>query len=833
MGYLDNVVVFIIDDNPANLKVLNGFMKLLGWKVHIAQDGESGIEKILKVLPDIILLDILMPGIDGFETCRRLKGLPQTQEIPIIFISALTNTEHVVKGLSLGAVDYLSKPLRREEVIARIKTQLKIKSLTQELTQKNQDLQIQLEENKRKELEIRSSEEKFSIAFNCTPQPILICTPTQGSLLEVNDSFAQFLGLTKTDIIGKTTQELSFWRSPQLEQTILEQIQNEGKVRDQEVRLQNNRGEECTMMLSADSIRFNGIQAVLMIFLDITQRLRAEEKVKILSQACEQSPISIVITDSQGNIDYVNPKFEQISGYSLAEVKGKNPRVLKSGHTSPNEYRNLWQQISSGQEWHGEFHNQKKNGEMYWEKASISSIRNPQGIITHYVAIKEDITLQKKQEAMLFYQANYDAVTGLPNRNLGKDQLKKALDHGQRNNHLVGVMFVDLDNFKKVNDTLGHNVGDLLLKEVGQRLVRSVRRSDTVARLGGDEFLIVVAKVKASLDLALIAKRILGLLRQPISLNSHDLLVNGSVGIAIFPEDGYSLDELLCNADTAMYAAKADGRNTFKFFTSHMNEVAQNRLRLEGQLRQALAHQELFLQYQPFIHLPTGTIVGAECLMRWHNSLLGAVAPDQFIPIAEEMGLIIELGEWVLRKVFQYLGASFAGPNFFWIAVNTSPRQLQDNYFIEMVEAILKETGTSSHQLELEMTEQILLDNHPDVLETLAKLGAMNISLSIDDFGTGYSSLTYLHRFQFNRLKIDRSFIQQIPEDQSMVGLVKAIIALAHHLQLEVIAEGIETETQWRFLQEQGCDFGQGHYFSQAVSEAELLQLLSQQPFRY
>jgi len=834
MGYLDNVVVFVIDDNPANLKVLNGFMKLLGWKVHVAQDGESGIEKILKVLPDIILLDILMPGIDGFETCRRLKGLPQTQEIPIIFISALTNTEHVVKGLSLGAVDYLSKPLRREEVIARIKTQLKIKSLTQELTQKNQDLQIQLEENKRKELEIRSSEEKFSIAFNCTPQPILICTPTQGSLLEVNDSFAQFLGLTKTAIIGKTNQELNFWRSPQLEQTILEQIQNEGKVRNQEVQLQNPWGENCTMLLSADSIRFNGIQAVLMIFLDITQRLRAEEKVKILSQACEQSPTSIVITDNQGNIDYVNPKFEQISGYSLAEVKGKNPRVLKSGHTSPNEYRSLWQQISSGQEWHGEFHNQKKNGELYWEKASISSIRNPQGVITHYVAIKEDITLQKKQEEMLFYQANYDAVTGLPNRTLGKDRLRKALEHGQRNNHLVGVIFVDLDNFKKVNDTLGHNAGDLLLKEVGQRLVCSVRRSDTVARLGGDEFLIVVAKVKASLDLALIAKRILGLLRQPISLNSHDLLVNGSVGIAIFPEDGYSLEELLRNADTAMYAAKADGRNTFKFFTSHMNEVAQSRLQLEGQLRQALAHQELFLHYQPFIHLPTGTIVAAECLMRWQNKLLGAVTPDEFIPIAEEMGLIIDLGEWVLRQACQYLTSStssFSFPKPFWIAVNISPRQLRDSYFIEMVETILKETNISPRQLELEMTEQLLLDNHPDILETLAKLAAMEISLSIDDFGTGYSSLSYLHRFQFNRLKIDPSFIRQLPEEQSMVGLVKAIIALAHHLQLEVIAEGIETENQWRFLQEQGCDFGQGYYFSPPVPAAELVNLLSQQPF--
>ncbi|MFN5515787.1 MAG: diguanylate cyclase domain-containing protein, partial [Cyanobacteriota bacterium] len=742
MGYFDkNIVVFIIDDNPANLKVLNGFMRLLGWKVHVARDGESGIEKIQKVLPDIILLDILMPGIDGFETCRRLKSLPLTEEIPIIFITALTDTDHIVKGLSLGAVDYLHKPLRREEVIARIKTQLKIRHLTQELQRRNQDLQTQLEENQRQALAIRSSEEKFHIAFNYTPQPILICTPIQGNILEINDSFRQFLGLPKSEIIGKTDLELNLWRSLELRRQILETLQIGDQIRNQEAEIFNRAGELATMLVSAGQIRFNGIQACLLIFLDITERRRTEEKLQVLSQACEQSPASIVITDAEGNIDYVNPKFEKISGYSLAEVHGQNPRVLKSGHTSSQEYRQLWETLSAGQEWHGEFHNRKKNGELYWEKASISPIRNAQGQITHYVAVKEDITRQKEQEELLFFQANYDAITGLPNRTLGQDRLKQALEHGQRHQHLGGFLFVDLDNFKKINDTLGHDTGDLLLKEVAQRLERAVRKSDTVARLGGDEFLIVVSKVKAPLDLAAISKRILGLLRQPFSLNSHELFIKGSIGIAIFPENGYAPEDLLKNADTAMYAAKADGRDTFKFFTAPMNAVAQTRLQLETELRQARKRQEFRLFYQPCLDLQTGCIIGAEGLLRWRNQTFGEVSPEDFIPLAEETGQIIDVGEWILEEACRQLALWQSRPGFRILGLNISPRQLRDSYFLEMLESVLKLHQINPQQLALEITENVLLDRHPDVFETLEQLGKLKIRLDLDDFGTGYSSL--------------------------------------------------------------------------------------------
>ncbi|MEB3173836.1 MAG: EAL domain-containing protein, partial [Cyanobacteriota bacterium] len=786
---------------------------------------------IQKVLPDIILLDILMPGIDGFETCRRLKSLPLTQEIPVIFITALTDTDHIVKGLSLGAVDYLHKPLRREEVIARIKTQLKIRHLTQELQRRNQELQTQLEENQRQALAIRSSEEKFHIAFNYTPQPILICTPTQGNILEINDSFRQFLGLPKSEIIGKTDLELNLWRSLDVRQQILETLQTGDQVRNQEAEILNRAGEIATMLISAGQIRFNGIQACLLIFLDITERRRTEEQLQVLSQACEQSPASIVITNAEGNIDYVNPKFEQISGYSLAEVQGQNPRVLKSGHTSSQEYRKLWETLSAGQEWHGEFHNRKKNGELYWEKASISPIRNAQGQITHYVAVKEDITRQKEQEELLFYQANYDPVTGLPNRTLGQDRLKQALDHGQRHQHLVGVLFVDLDNFKKINDTLGHDTGDLLLKEVAQRLERAVRKSDTVARLGGDEFLIVVSKVKAPLDLATIAKRILGLLRQPFSLNSHELFINGSIGIAIFPEDGYAPEDLLKNADTAMYAAKADGRDTFKFFTAPMNAVAQTRLQLETELRQARKRREFSLLYQPCLDLQTGRVIGAEGLLRWRNQTLGEVSPEDFIPIAEETGQIIDVGEWIIEEACQQLALWQSRPSFRVLGLNISPRQLRDSYFLEMLESVLALHQINPQQLALEITENVLLDRHPDIIETLEQLGKLNIRLDLDDFGTGYSSLSYLHHFHFQCLKIDRSFVDKLPADPQTAALVKAMISLARHLEMEVIAEGVETQEQWDFLRENGCDCGQGYLFSPPVRAEELEILLDSQPF--
>ncbi|MEB3310886.1 MAG: EAL domain-containing protein [Snowella sp.] len=552
---------------------------------------------------------------------------------------------------------------------------------------------------------------------------------------------------------------------------------------------------------------------------EIQQRKALEKRLHILSMVSEQSPVSIVITDVDGNIEYVNPKFTEISGYSLEEVIGQNPRVLKSGHTSPEDYQKLWQQISNGQEWRGEFHNRRKNGELYWEAASISPIKDENGVITHFVAVKEDITLRKLQEERLAHQAHYDALTDLPNRVLGMDRLNQALIQAERQGHLVAVMFVDLDHFKDINDIFGHEIGDYLLVEAAKRLSSCVRKSDTVARLGGDEFLVILPLVSAFSSVELIAHRILDSIQLPFYLLGKELFVSTSIGIALYPRDGQLSSVLMRNADSAMYQSKRQGRNMFSCYLPNLYEIAEHRLKIDYHLRYAQIKNELKLFYQPLLDLVSGKVVGAEALIRWYNPFLGWISPEEFIPIAEEVGLIFELGEWTLSQACQMLKKwQTQYHQLFWIAVNVSPRQLHRPNFATMVCQILEYLQVSSHCLEIEITEGCLMEDTAYIQQLLQQLNEAQIHLSIDDFGTGFASLNYLHRFPFKTLKIDRSFIAEIPHKADSVALVKTIIAIAKGLDMKIVAEGVETEEQLKFLQQEQCDYAQGYLFCKPVS---------------
>lgn len=660
------------------------------------------------------------------------------------------------------------------------------------------------------EIALRESEARLRTIITTSTNGLVVVN-RQGRALFINPAAEALFGRKATDLQG----ELIGIPLATHESTELEIFRPDGQLKIARMRVVEISWEQDTAYLAS--------------LTDITDFKKTENQLKMFSRACDQSPVSIVITNSEGDIQYVNPKFEEITGYLAAEVIGKNPRILKSGYTTEQEYNILWQTISSGQQWSGEFHNQKKNGELFWEHASISPLRDDQGCITHFIAVKEDITKQKYNEEILAHQANYDALTDLPNRILVFDRLRQSIIQAQRNHKHVALMFIDLDHFKNINDTLGHELGDYLLKEAATRLTKCLRKSDTVGRLGGDEFLVIVPNLDNPLQAKNIANKVLDVLSQPFNLRGEEAFLSASIGISSYPKDGNNASKLVRNADTAMYAAKQEGRNAFAFFTQNMNDVAQSRINIENQLRHAMNRDELSVVYQPFIHLSSAKIVGAEALMRWYNPELGNIAPDQFIPIAEESRLIVDLGEWMLSTACEEVAKWHKqGSSNLWVAVNMSPRQFRTPNLVNVIVDAIAKNGINTNCLELEITERSLVEELPGVRDLIEKLHQMKIRLAIDDFGTGYSSLSYLKRFPFSVLKIDKSFISDLPQDQDAIALVRTMITMAHGLGLVVVAEGIETSAQLEFLRHEGCDYGQGYLFSTPLPASQFQAYLKQ-----
>lgn len=552
---------------------------------------------------------------------------------------------------------------------------------------------------------------------------------------------------------------------------------------------------------------------------DITDNIEAELRLRQLSTAVEQSPSAILITDVYGDIEYVNPAFEHSSGYSSDEVLGCNPRILQSPQTAPVTFRQLWDTVTAGKAWRGELLNQRKNGDTYWELVSIAPISDQQGRVTHYVGIKEDITLRKQQEQQLAFQANYDPVTGLPNRLLAMDRLEHSIGRCKREGDHALVMFVDLDQFKRINDSFGHSVGDHLLIRVAELLKTVVRSEDTIARFGGDEFLLIVDSFEDVDAAERITDKVLRAFNTPVYIEDHELFITASIGVAVYPQDGADTETLLRNADAAMYIAKARGRNGFHFFTPEMNVHAKERLLIESHLQRAMEFNELVLHYQPIIDAGQHQVVGCEALIRWQNPVLGNVAPDRFIPLAEDLGLINELGYWIIEQALQqYVQWQADLPEHFRLCINVSPKQLQKNGFARGVLALLEYYRLSPGMLELEVTEGLLLGNSPEVDEQIDVMTAAGIRLSIDDFGTGYASISYLRHYPFSTLKIDKSFVLDILDDPGDATLVQSVIAMAQALGLRTVAEGVESQAHQHALQALGCDLMQGYLYSPAVS---------------
>lgn len=565
-------------------------------------------------------------------------------------------------------------------------------------------------------------------------------------------------------------------------------------------------------------------------FRDVTQKRIAQDELRIRERAIEASSHGVAIidiTNNQNKVIYVNRAFERTTGYLEHQALGKSLNTLHGASADDVNNKRIELAIRELKEETVELESIKRNGETFWCEISLAPVKDSFENVKHYVCIFNDITQRRDMENQLLKQATYDSMTNLPNRVLLLDRVEQAILQAKKKNSILAFLFLDLDRFKMTNDTLGHNMGDKLLQTVANRLLVATDDFDTVARLGGDEFVILLTGVNNMQQAELAAQTLLNTIEKPMQIEHHNLKITASLGISFFPRDGHDYESLMKSADLSMYHAKDNGRNTFKVYEPEMNMRVINHMQLDNALRDALKNHELYMVYQPLIDLKKSKVVGFEALMRWHSAVLGQVSPVDFIPMAEENGLILEMGEWaLLESCMQMKRWQKQGLKNLSVAVNISGRQFRQSNLPEVIERVLKQTGLQPKFLELELTESLLIEDVEHVVETMYALKDMGTRLVIDDFGTGYSSLSYLKQFPVDKLKIDRSFISDMASSENDAAIAKAIINLGHSLNLEVLAEGIENEFQRDFLIAHGCDFAQGYLYKPPETPEKIFEFL-------
>ncbi len=628
------------------------------------------------------------------------------------------------------------------------------------------------------------------------------------------------------DMIGRNAMEF-LEQQPQLEEA--RKAVMEGRPWSGELIGRRADGSVFDAMMSVNQVRDEAGKPMSLMAscMDISRLKQAETRLRQAATVFENTSEALVITDRDTRITAVNRAFSEITGHSEQQVLGQPASILKSGRHPPEFYAQMWRTIVETGRWQGEIWNRRITGDLFPAWLNISTVRGPDDSISDYVAVFSDISVIKKSQDQLRHLAHHDPLTSLPNRLLFNDRLQHALDRVKRQGGSVAVLFLDLDRFKVVNDTFGHPVGDRLLRAVAGRLKVAVRKQDTVARLGGDEFTVMMEDLEHSRDAATVARKIIDAFRRPFPVDGHELYTSASIGISLCPGDGEQIQDIVRKADAAMYRAKALGRNTYQFHVSEMTDTARQRYQLETSLRRAVEEGQFELYYQPQVSARTGALVAVEALIRWRHPRMGLLTPAHFLSLAEETGLIRTIGDWVLREACQqwvrWREQGLITPR---LAVNISAQQIAQRDLADKVHEIVGDTGMDPLQLELEITEGFIMEQVSEAVETLERLRNLGVTLSIDDFGTGYSSLAYLKKLPIHRLKIDRSFVRDIPKDRGDEAIARAIIALGHTLQMTVVAEGVETEEQLRFLRDEGCDLLQGYLLGPPQPAAELAALL-------
>jgi len=825
--YLRSLSILYVEDEDEVRDQLKTYLKRRCRKVYTAANGKKGLEAYKKHQPDIVVTDILMPIMDGLLMSEKIQAI--NPRVPIIIITAFEEPRYFHHAIELGVHQYVNKPV-------------KLPILEQSLLKCARVL--------RAELALKEIEERYRVLFKLSHIAISVADADhqsqhviieggdpdhalEGALVDCNEAFLELIGYK--NIKGLQDQDKSIY-SLMTDASVKhfnELVHDELLVRgfSSEFELELISQENIKIPVIAQLIlRYSDTgepMEIWMVMRDIREQRKIEETLRLSAKVFESSRDAIIISDHHNKVISVNQAFTEITGFEAKEVLGKNPKLLQSGRHNREFYQLLWAGLQHNGYWQGEIWNRRKNGEIYPEWISISTVRDDAGEVSHYIAIFSDISDIKTTEAHIEFLANYDPLTQLPNRRLFIDRLDQAIKTAAREKTRLAVLFFDLDHFKTINDSLGHSIGDQMLIEVGSRISKAMREIDSVSRLSGDEFAAVITDISEVGDVITVVNKIIESIREAFKIGQYELHVTISIGISVYPNDGLSYELLLKNADTAMYCAKNNGRDNFEFFSASMSTQALERLSLEGSLRKAVENNQLRVFYQPQVDVDSGKIIGMEALLRWPHPEMGMIPPDKFITLAEETGLIIPIGKWVLEeacrqnKQWQDLGLK-AVP----VAVNLSAVQFRQHNLLEIVKETLAETGLKACFLELELTESLLMDCSEFNVSLLRDFRQLGVQLSIDDFGTGYSSLSYLKRFPIGKLKIDRSFSMDIPKDKNNASITSAIISLGHDLDMCVIAEGVETEAQFNFLQAQQCDEIQGYLFSKPVPPDEMKVLL-------
>ncbi|MES9940365.1 MAG: EAL domain-containing protein [Candidatus Thiodiazotropha sp. 6PLUC2] len=804
-----SIKILMLEDNPFDAELIERILHKSGliFEIKRIETEVLFLQSLITFQPDLILSDYNLPHYNGFKALLAVQALEQ--DIPFIFVTGAIGEEASVKMLKQGAVDYILK-----DRLARLPEAV------------NRAI-----EDKRQKQNLKASEERYRLLMQSSHYGIwdwnlktdsLYLSPQWKQQLgyqdqELENSFSTFEKLLHPQDRDKVIATIKLFVTTPEEQWNIEFRMHH---KTDGYRWINARASYKTDT-NGQVIRMLGVH------IDITQRRNSDEKLRQAAQVFSSTIEGVIITDANANILRVNPAFEEITGYTSEQAVGKKPRFLQSADHSNDTLHSIWQTLISDGYWSGEIQNQRANGNSYPALMTISAVKDENKITTGYVCLFVDITQSKRTEERLDFLAHHDALTKLPNRLLFKARLNQALQHAIRNKSQVATMFIDLDRFKNINDSMGHTVGDELLQQVSQRLQQLIRAEDTLARISGDEFVLMIENELSVENITHVLNKIMRAFHQPFELMHHKVLITCSIGISIFPDDAHDSDALVRNADAAMYRAKEHGRNTYEFYTSEMTASALEHVFLENALHNALSENQFSQYYQPQFQLDTGQLIGCETLIRWQHPQEGAIPPHRFIPLAVQNGTIQEIDFWMFRtaclqgKIWLDQGLPVQH-----ISVNMTGSQIQHKDFADKIHNILLETNFPKEHLEIEVTESFVMQRPEVGIYQLQKLYDNGISIAIDDFGTGYSSLSYLKKLPVSKIKLDRSFIMDITKDKDSLAIVCAITDLAKSLGKTIVAEGVETLEQAQQLRELGCEQVQGYYFCRPQNVDKMTDLL-------